>query len=351
MGGVPASHRTLRPDGRGAPTSEQSGRLRTMSLGKMIRALVLAVLASALVYAAMVALADGPAVLETFASIPAGLVVLLLVISLVAFVARGLRWGWLMARLGYPVGTADALYLHLSGQTMSVSPGRVGEVLKPWLAREVAGMPMSAGIALVFCERVADLIAVCILALGALSIVGGGTWVLLTSLAAVAAATAVASSAWFHRLALRMLGKQRWAQRHHEALTTMSSTVRASLSWRTLLVAVPVSVFAWGLEGVGLWLLLRSAGQEVFGVWGIVSVYAVATLVGAFTFLPAGIGFTEASLAGILIAAGLEPATASAATLVVRVTTLWWSVLVGWLALGSRPALFRRLFRTGESAG
>ena len=321
-----------------------------MSLGKMVRALVIAVLASALVYAAMVALTDGPAVLETFAVIPLPLIALLLALSLVAFVARGLRWGWLMTRLGYPVRPADALYLHLAGQTMSVSPGRLGEVLKPWLAREVAGMPMSVGIALVFCERVADLIAVCILALGALSVVGGGAWVLLASLGAVIGATALASSAWFHGLALRMLARQRWAQRHHEALQAMSETVRSSLAWKTLLVAVPVSVFAWGLEGVGLWLLVRSAGQEVFGVWAMTSVYAVATLVGAFTFLPAGIGFTEASLAGILIGAGVEPSVASAATLIVRVTTLWWSVFTGWLALGSRPALFKRLFGPGPGA-
>ncbi|MDO8847573.1 MAG: lysylphosphatidylglycerol synthase transmembrane domain-containing protein [Coriobacteriia bacterium] len=315
-----------------------------MRFGKMIRALVFAVLASALVYAVMVALSDGPAVLDAFARIPAALVVLLVGMSTAAYVARGLRWGWLMRRLGYPVSTRDALYLHFAGQTMSVSPARVGEVLKPWLAREVTGMPMSVGIALVFCERVADLIAVCILALGALSLVGGDIWVLVASLIAVMAGTALASSEWFHRVVLRVLSRQAWARHHQEALASMSETVRTSLAWRTLLLAVPVSVFAWGLEGVGLWLLVREAAPGALGPWATVSVYAVATLVGAFSFLPAGIGLTEASLAGVLVASGLHPSAAAASTLVIRVTTLWWSVACGWLALGTRPALSRRLF-------
>jgi hypothetical protein len=37
------------------------------------------------------------------------------------------------------------------------------------------------------------------------------------------------------------------------------------------------------------------------------------------------------------------------ATLLVRVATLWWAVVLGWAALASRPALFRRLFATMAS--
>ena len=58
-------------------------------------------------------------------------------------------------------------------------------------------------------------------------------------------------------------------------------------------------------------------------------------------FLPGGIGLTEASMAGILMAAGMGASGASAATLVTRVAALWWSVGVGWVALGSRPAVLR----------
>ncbi|MGB4441737.1 MAG: lysylphosphatidylglycerol synthase domain-containing protein, partial [Coriobacteriia bacterium] len=77
------------------------------------------------------------------------------------------------------------------------------------------------------------------------------------------------------------------------------------------------------------------------GVLAEVSVYGVATIAGAFSFLPGGIGLTEASMAGILMAAGMGASAASAATLVTRVATLWWSVGVGWVALGSRPTVLR----------
>jgi len=47
-----------------------------------------------------------------------------------------------MRLAGCPASATDALYLQLSGQSMSVTPGRVGEVLKPWLASSIAEMPM-----------------------------------------------------------------------------------------------------------------------------------------------------------------------------------------------------------------
>jgi uncharacterized protein (TIRG00374 family) len=106
---------------------------------------------------------------------------------------------------------------------------------------------------------------------------------------------------------------------------------------------VPLSVVAWGFEGIGFALCLHELGFGGLDVFAAVSVYAVATIVGAFTFLPGGIGLTEASMAGILVTAGMAASAASAATLVTRVVTLWWAVLLGWLMLASRPVLFRRL--------
>ncbi|MBN2847110.1 MAG: flippase-like domain-containing protein, partial [Coriobacteriia bacterium] len=72
---------------------------------------------------------------------------------------------------------------------------------------------------------------------------------------------------------------------------------------------------------------------------------AASTIIGAFTFLPGGIGLTEASLAGILVAAGMEAPSAAAVTIVVRSATLWWGVAVGWIALATRPKVLERLWR------
>lgn len=310
-------------------------------LRRIIRALVLAAIMSGAVYAVLIVVGDGPEVASALHGFAPVTLVWMLLLGLVSFVLRALRWGQLMRVLGYPVSAKDALYLHIAGQTMSVTPGRVGEVLKPWLAREVVGMPMSRGIPLVFAERVADLIAVCILALGGLSALGGTSWVLVAGVAVVAGGTALAGSAWFHGLALRVVRRKEWARKHEASASAIAETLQRALHWRVLAWSVAVSVLAWGLEGVGFTLCLRALGFDALGFLAEVSVYGVATIAGAFSFLPGGIGLTEASMAGILMAAGMGASGASAATLVTRVATLWWSVGVGWVALSSRPKVLR----------
>jgi uncharacterized protein (TIRG00374 family) len=312
-----------------------------LDVRRIIRGLIVAAIMSGAVYAVLIAVGDGPAVASALADFDPLVLVWMLVLGLAGFVLRALRWGQLMRVLGFPVSTKDALYLHISGQTMSVTPGRVGEVLKPWLAREVAGMPMSRGIPLVFAERVADLIAVCLLALGGLSALGGTTGVLVAGIVVVVAGTALAGSSWFHSLALRVVRRQQWARKHESSAQAIADTLGRALNWRTLAWSVAVSVAAWGLEGIGFSLCLHALGFDALGVLAEVSVYGVATIAGAFSFLPGGIGLTEASMAGILMAAGMGASAASAATLVTRVATLWWSVGVGWVALGSRPTVLR----------
>lgn len=310
---------------------------------RVIGGLIGAALASVLVYAVLAAFTDAAAVNAQLRAFPAATFAVMLLLAAIGFVARGLRWGWLMGRLEHPTRATDALYMQLSGQTMTVTPGRVGEVFKSWLAKDIAGLPMTSGIALVFAERVADLIAVCILSLGGLSLLGGNTWTLGGALAAIALGVVVASSRWFHKLSLKAISKQEWAQQHHASAVQISQTIQVALRWDTLARSVPVSVLAWGLEGVGFALCLNELGFDEMSVAGAVSVYAVSTLVGAVTFLPGGIGLTEASMAGVLIALGMTGSDASAATLITRVATLWWGVAVGWAALATRPSQLRAL--------
>jgi len=312
-----------------------------MKSKRIIGGIVLAALATVLLSAVLALLTDAPAMIEALRGFPIPALLAMLALASLGYLSRGLRWGRLMRIVGHPVSTRDALYLQLSGQSMALTPGRVGEAFKPWLARDIGGMSMTRGIALVFAERVADLIGVCILSLGGLSAIDGNRWTMVAAMAAVLLGTLIASSHWFHALALRLVKRQTWAREHYCSAETISETIRLALSWRTLAWSVPVSLFAWGVEGLGFALCLNTLGFDGVSTLTAVSIYAVSTLAGALTFLPGGIGLTEASMAGILIAVGMPPADASAATVITRVTTMWWGVGIGWLVMASRPAVLR----------
>jgi uncharacterized protein (TIRG00374 family) len=71
-----------------------------------------------------------------------------------------------------------------------------------------------------------------------------------------------------------------------------------------------------------------------------VFILAFSTVVGAASALPGGIGAAEVSIAGMLtLLAGITPAAASAATLLIRLATLWFGVLLGLVVWILSPEL------------
>ena len=86
-------------------------------------------------------------------------------------------------------------------------------------------------------------------------------------------------------------------------------------------------------EGVALWVLLRGFGLELSTTLAVFF-YATATLAGAIVPVPGGLGVAEAMIEEQLVRLGGVPhGPATAAMILVRFATLWWAVLVGFMAL------------------
>jgi len=102
---------------------------------------------------------------------------------------------------------------------------------------------------------------------------------------------------------------------------------------RPLYLALGVGLLAWGAEGIGLYLILHLMGVDT-PLALAVGIYAVSILVGAISFIPGGLGSTEAAMGLMLTAAGADVPTAVSATVACRLATLWFAVGLGLMCLG-----------------
>ncbi len=64
-----------------------------------------------------------------------------------------------------------------------------------------------------------------------------------------------------------------------------------------------------------------------------IGIYSVSVLAGAVSFIPGGLGSTEAVMVLLLTLVGADASTAVAATLICRFATLWFAVIIGAAAL------------------
>jgi len=129
-------------------------------------------------------------------------------------------------------------------------------------------------------------------------------------------------------------------------LHTAYESTSVLITPKRLFWAVVISVPSWSCEVFAFWLVCHALGQEVT-LGACYFIYSVGTILGAITFLPGGLGLTEASVAGLLVKViHLPKAYAASATIIIRLCTLWFAVILGGAViflfqkqLGGRHAL------------
>jgi uncharacterized protein (TIRG00374 family) len=113
-------------------------------------------------------------------------------------------------------------------------------------------------------------------------------------------------------------------------LNASASLLRSRLFYGGLVIGV----LAWGAEGIGFYLILEYLGMPT-SLLVAIGIYAISILVGAVSFLPGGLGSTEATMGLLLVLSGADPALALAATVACRVATLWFAIAIGMLVAGA----------------
>jgi len=260
------------------------------------------------------------------------------------YALRFLRWEYYLHLLGVKgVPKLESARIFFSGFVMAVTPGKVGEVFKSWLLHEARGVSIARTAPIVVAERLTDLVALVLLAaVGSLALDEG--WAVAAFSGAIVVVIWLAC-AWrplglaILRLCDRLPVIKKIAPKLREAYDALQVLVRPA----PLGVATVLSLGAWGLEVVSLWVIVRGFPGVELGWLESTFGYAVPTIVGALAMMPGGLGVTEAGMTGVLETMGLEAPVATASTMLVRLATLWWAVVLGLFALSlHRRAMMRR---------
>lgn len=314
-----------------------------MPLPRSLTSRTFAVIAlSVVVYAAVALFAGWEDLRAEFARFPARLLLPLGLLTLLNYALRFWRWEIFLRALQPPLPLRESLGLYFATYLMVITPGKVGEVFKAGILRERFGMSLSLGLPVVLAERIFDFLAVLVLAGCGVFFWPGSLTGLTTGLLTAAAIPVLLILFQTRPVRLRLvrrLARSPLLSRYQIGIDEASETLSLLLGLRLGGVSLMMSILAWLSEGIGLWLVCRGlefpipVGQALF-------VYAAGTLVGSLSFLPGGLGGTEAALIWLLESLAMSRTTAATTALLVRLFTLWLAVLVGLLFfLGFRRTL------------
>jgi uncharacterized protein (TIRG00374 family) len=265
-----------------------------------------------------------------------------LLLTVVNYGLRFWKWHYLTARLGARIPLGDNLVIFISGLAMVISPGKAGELLKPWLVRARTGMPMAQTIPALVTERLTDGLAC--LALAAVSVstyAGDRASYVFVPIAIVVIGLGVLMHEGLSIGILRMLERLPLISKVGHKLEEMYRAMRTCVAPVPLALTVLASLVAWFAECVGYMLVFRGFGVDA-SLDVSTFLYAFATVAGGA--MPGGLGVADGALVGgaMQLVPGVTNATAVAAALLIRVATLWFGVVVGAFALLKAAKLLER---------
>lgn len=251
---------------------------------------------------------------------------LALALTALNYLLRFWRWQRYLARLDIEVPTGRSLAIFTAGLLGTITPAKLGELLKCGLLKRSFGVPVRRSVPVVLAERVTDATGVVVLAV----VAGAGTnrWPLLAvALAGVAVIVLVVRSPLLERFA--RLGEAPVA-------------ARTLLETPLLVGMTALSAASWFCECLAAYVCVRGLRLDL-SLGDTVVVFSLGSLAGAVSFLPGGLGVAEGSMTGLIRVLGdASRAGAVAATVLIRLATLWFAVALGLVGLAVDEVLFRR---------
>lgn len=270
---------------------------------------------------------DDEKVYDSFTQIPIMTYWILALLAFLNYTFRFIRWYNFVSPMNDEISKLKHWLIYIGGFALTTTPGKTGETIRSVYLSSL-GIKYSQSLGAFISERLLDVVTVLFLsiALFLFSFPKYTFWVVSATLMVIFIFLFFRS-----KLLARFIDK---VIKHQSktAIILFQNTISKLLENKSLLKALPLSFFAWGIQSYGLVIIVNALGFEV-NQWLIMGIYNISLLAGAISFIPGGIGATEAAISILLTSLGMDLTLAVLASIIIRGMTLWFSVVLGLFSL------------------
>lgn len=301
--------------------------------GWRFKAMVTTLILSVLIYFLITLWGGWRDVLHAFFLVGWKGIIVALGLSLINYFLRFKRWERFLKEIGHSLPIWSNLRIYMAGFALTTTPGKAGEALRGVFLRDY-GIAYRHSFGVFLSERISDLLAILIIAmLGLWSYAYTRILIAVVALIVVFVLYAVQQDHWLSwtKNKVENYFEGRFAHFTEFCLETIMA-FRSAFSTKMLIYGTFLGILAWGAEGLAFYYFLQLLQTDIHFLTAQF-IYAFSLLIGAVTLLPGGIGGAEVTMIQALLFENVSHADAAALTVLIRLTTLWFSVFLGLLAL------------------
>ena len=301
---------------------------------RTIRAIVWFIVIGVLLYLAAVCWFGWQEAMTAFSALGLPTLAFGAVLSSSSYLWRFGRWEYSLRYLQNVVPRFLHFSVYISGIALTATPGKSGEIFRSALLVH-HGVKVTHSLAAFLIDRGTDVLGMTLLGMLASIVVGQHlAWIWMMSFAFM-----LLGSCAFAYLLLQPLAGVGW-NRLGRAITWLpiNSSQATFEAWATVWKLPRVSAFtvaamlAYGTQAsVFAWFCHVVTPSISIAV--CVLIFVQATLFGAASMIPGGLGAMEAALVFQLVELGVSEGSAMSLAISIRLVTLWFGMLLGVLSL------------------
>jgi len=309
-----------------------------------IRSLISFLILTVIIYSILIIVGDYQKISEELMTLNLWIIPAVMFFAWLDDFIRFFKWDYYLRRLNIKIPKKLSFFIFFSGLSMSITPGKIGEVLKSYLLKKARGIKMRKSVMVVVFERLTDVLGLAILALlGAFTFINNSYFLVLISILIsllFIAFMMLSSKRVFLKLS-KILVKIPFVKKYVKYINNIFKTSKSLLSVKVLAFSTLISVVSWFSECFGFYILMQALGSPI-PILTAMFIFSFSSIFGSIIFLPGGLGASEGSFVALLLFVGVSLATASLATILIRLCTLFWGIFIGIVSL----TLLNRMIET-----
>jgi uncharacterized protein (TIRG00374 family) len=257
------------------------------------------------------------------------------ILSLISlnWVVRFYRWHILLKNSNIHVPIKNNFMIYLASLSLSITPGQIGELIKSEFLKKQFKIPRSKTLPIIFIEKFYDLMGVLIASIIGVWYFEGGSYLISIGIVLLVLIFVLILSRSIFEKVLLLICKIKFFSKYQKNFLESYNVLRNSLKTKIGLKSVILSFIFWVIQGIAVYFILLALGINELNFLIATSANAISVLIGALSFVPGGLGVTEASMGGLLSLQGIEISFALITAVIIRIFTSWYTVVAGFIAL------------------
>ena len=249
------------------------------------------------------------------------------------YLLRFIKWSYYLRKLEIHVPKKKSFMVYMSLYSMNITPGKIGRVLAAYTLNRLSNVKFTNIIPIVTLDIFTDFLGVAIVALAAALYFNKLViYVIIVDIVLILPFAFLLND-WFFNIMRNIMKKSKFLEMFSlygdEYFASQSKLNNYKVYGVSLALSIPAAV----LNCFALVFSIIALGGALH-IPGSVFIFSTSQILGMVSTLPGNIGVTDGALVALISSTfGLSTAYSSAATIMTRIASLWFGVIIGMIFL------------------